>query len=142
MRDLAAQQPIPSPLAGFPSLTAGNTWDAIPVIQKFTLKVSHPPGPSPLASAFEDKSKKPWEEKSEASSHDGDVEDEIDSDEDEGTQTVTKVRSRTSSILTARKKYQSFGVQTDAKEMLSQGVQVSTEENTTRRSSRPRTPSV
>lgn len=141
-KDLAAQQPIPSPLADFPSLTAGNTWDAIPAIQKFTLKVAHPPGPSPLASAFEDKSKKSWEDKSEVSSHDGDVEDEIDSDEDEGTQTVTKVRSRTSSILTARKKYQSFGVQTDAKEMLSQGVQVSTEENTTRRSSRPRTPSV
>ena len=139
-RDFVAQQQIPSPLAGFPPLTAGHTWDGGP-IQKFTFKLAHPPGPTRLASAFEDKSKESLEEKSEASGHDGDVEDEVDSDADEGTQTVTKSRSRTSSISTARKKYRSIGVQTDAKKMRSQAVQVMEENVTARRSSRPRTQS-
>ncbi|KAG1754855.1 glycosyltransferase family 8 protein [Suillus paluster] len=131
-REFGAHQPMPSPLAGFPSLTSGNMWDAVPGIQKFGSKFARPPGPTPLASAFENP-KKPWEEKSEASSHDGDVEDEVDSDRDEGRQTVTKVRSRSSSIATARKKYQSFGVQTDAREMRSQSVQVTTEDAVARR---------
>ncbi|KAJ8597617.1 nucleotide-diphospho-sugar transferase [Rhizopogon salebrosus TDB-379] len=144
-RDFGGQQPMPSPLAGFPSLTAGNMWDAVPGIHKFTSKLARPPGPTPLSSAFGDTPTKPWEEKSEDSSHDGDVEDEIDSgeDEDEDRLTVTKVRSRSSSITTAKKKYQSFGVQTEAKEMRSQSVQVSSEEDTTsRRSSRPRSQSI
>ncbi|KAG1813286.1 nucleotide-diphospho-sugar transferase [Suillus subaureus] len=100
-------QPMPSPLAGFPSLTSGNMWDAVPGIQKFGSKLARPPGPTPLATAFENP-KRPWEEKSEASSHDGDVEDEMDSDEDEGRRTVTE---------------------TDAKEMCTQSVQVSSEED-------------
>ncbi|KAG0707495.1 glycosyltransferase family 8 protein [Suillus ampliporus] len=139
-REFGAHQPMPSPLAGFPSLTSGNMWDAVPGIQKFGSKRARPPGPTPLASAFENP-KKPWEE-SEASSHDGDVEDEMDSDEDESRQTVTKVRSRSSSITTTTKKYQSFGVQTDAKEMRSQSVQFAAEEDAvTRRPLRARTPS-
>ncbi|KAG2350820.1 nucleotide-diphospho-sugar transferase [Suillus weaverae] len=127
-REFGAHQPMPSPLAGFPALTSGNMWDAVPGIHKFTSKLVRPPGPTPLATAFENP-KKPWEEKSEASSHDGDVEDEMDSDEDEGRRTTTEVRSRSSSITTVRKKYQSFGVQTDAKEMRTQSVQVSSEED-------------
>lgn len=127
-REFGAHQPMPSPLAGFPSLTSGNMWDAVPGIHKFTSKLARPPGPTPLATAFENP-KKPWEEKSEASSHDGDVEDEMDSDKDEGMRPVTEVRSRSSSITTVRKKYQSLGVQTDAKEMRTQSVQVSSEED-------------
>lgn len=127
-REFRAHQPMPSPLTGFPSLTSGNMWDAVPGIQKFASKLARPPGPTPLATTFENP-KKPWEEKSEASSHDGDVEDEMDSDKDDGMRTVTEVRSRSSSIATARKKYQSLGVQTDAKEMRTQSVQVSSEEN-------------
>ncbi|KAG1783483.1 hypothetical protein EV702DRAFT_217 [Suillus placidus] len=127
-REFGAHQPMPSPLAGFPSLTSGNIWDAVPGIHKFASKLVRPPGPTPLATAFENP-KKPWEEKSEASNHDGDVEDEMDSDEDEGRRTVIEVRSRSSSIATARKKYQSFGVQTNAKEMRTQSVQVSSEED-------------
>ncbi|KAG2044464.1 hypothetical protein BDR03DRAFT_1004775 [Suillus americanus] len=127
-REFGAHQPMPSPLAGFPSLTSGNIWDAVPGIQKFTSKLARPPGPTPLATAFENP-KRPWEEKSEASSHDGDVEDEMDSDEDEGRGTVTEVRSCSSSIATARKTYRSFGVQTHTKEMRAQSVQVSSEED-------------
>ncbi|KAG2076870.1 hypothetical protein BDR04DRAFT_1089137 [Suillus decipiens] len=127
-REFGVHQPMPSPLAGFPSLTAGNMWDAVPGIQKFASKLARPPGPTPLTTSFENP-KKPWEEKSEASSHDGDVEDEMDSDENEGRRTVTEVRSRSSSIATAKKKYQSFGVQTDAKEMRAQSVQVSSDED-------------
>ncbi|KAG1757148.1 glycosyltransferase family 8 protein [Suillus lakei] len=127
-REFGAHQPMPSPLAGFPSLTPGNMWDAVPGIHKFASKLARPPGPTPLATAFENP-KKPWEEKSEANSHDGDVEDEMDSDEDEGRRTVTEVRSRSSSIATAKKKYQSFGVQTDAKEMRTQSVQVTSDED-------------
>ncbi|KAG2156652.1 glycosyltransferase family 8 protein [Suillus bovinus] len=126
-REFGAHQPMPSPLAGFPSLTqSGNMWDAVPGIHKFASKLARPPGPTPLATAFENP-KKPWEEKSEASSHDGD--DEMDSDEEEGKQTVTEVRSRSSSIATANKKYRSFGVQTDAKEVRTRSVQVSSEED-------------
>ncbi|KAG2155595.1 glycosyltransferase family 8 protein [Suillus clintonianus] len=140
-REFGAHQPMPSPLAGFPSLTSANMWDAVPGIHKFASKLARPPGPTPLATAFENP-KKPWEEKSEASSHDGDVEDEMDSDEDEGKQTVTEVRSRSSSIATAGKKYQSFGVQTDVKEMCSQSVQVVAEEDVgAKRSLRARKPS-
>jgi hypothetical protein len=106
-REFGAHQPMPSPLAGFPSLTSGNMWDAVPGIHKFASKLARPPGPTPLATAFENP-KRPWEEKSEASSHDGDVEDEMDSDEDEGRQTVSE---------------------TDAKEMCTQSVQVSSEED-------------
>ncbi|KAG1775418.1 hypothetical protein EV702DRAFT_1030817 [Suillus placidus] len=106
-REFGAHQPMPSPLAGFPSLTSGNMWDAVPVIHKFASKLVRPPGPTPLATTFENP-KKPWEEKSEASSHDGDVEDEMDSDEDEGRRTVTE---------------------TNAMEMRTQSVQVSSEED-------------
>ncbi|KAG1723438.1 glycosyltransferase family 8 protein, partial [Suillus occidentalis] len=106
-REFGAHQPMPSPLAGFPSLTSGNMWDAVPGIHKFASKLARPPGPTPLATTFENP-KKPWEEKSEASSHDGDVEDEMDSDKDEGMRPVTE---------------------TDAKEMRTQSVQVSSEED-------------
>lgn len=104
-REFGAHQPMPSPLAGFPSLTSGNMWDGVPGIHKFASKLARPPGHTPLATAFENP-KKPWEEKSEASSHDGD--DEMDSDEDEGKRTVTE---------------------TDTKEMCTQSVQVSSEED-------------
>jgi glycogenin glucosyltransferase len=145
-RDFRAQLPMPSPLAGFPSLAGGNMWDAVPGMHKFASKLARPPGPTPLASAFGDMpTTKPWEEKSDASSHDGDIEDEADSDDEgDGRQTVTKGRSRSSSVSTARKKkYKSFGVQTDAKEMYSQSVQVSAEgDPTAKQSSRSRTESV
>ncbi|OAX43045.1 hypothetical protein K503DRAFT_766244 [Rhizopogon vinicolor AM-OR11-026] len=146
-RDFGARLPMPSPLADFPSLTAGNMWDGVPAIHKFASKLARPPGPTPLASAFGATPTNGWEEKSEASSHDGDVEDEMDSDQmdsdNEGRRTVTRGRSRSSSITAAKKKYQSFGVQTDAKEMRSQSVQVSTEEDVAaKQPSMPRTESV
>nr|BDD37072.1 putative glycogenin [Rhizopogon roseolus] len=148
-RDFGAQLPLPSPLAGFPSFPGGNMWDGVPGIHKFASKLARPAGPTPLASAFGDTpTMKPWEEKSATSSDDADVEDEADSssnDEDDDKQTATKGRSRSSSVSTARrkKKYRSFGMQTDVKEMCSQSVQVSAEQDATAKpSSRSRAESV
>ena len=153
---IRAQQAL-SPLQGLPpTLTYANAWDTVPSIQKYASRlVRPPPPPPPLAPAFDDgrrrrgsESYRSWDERTEASSRDGDVEDEGD-DEDEADEpqqaettwdddshkevssTLPKARSRSGSSVSAsyiikgkKKDYRVRGVQTIPREMRSQGVQV------------------
>ncbi|KAF9245777.1 glycosyltransferase family 8 protein [Melanogaster broomeanus] len=115
--------PMPSPLVGFPpSLQSHQPGDSGSSTQRHIHKFTRPaPSPSPLAPAFDDASKKPLQ-RSDTNSHDGDIEDELDSEEE----TLMKLRSRSSSVVTGKRgpKYRSIGVQTDARELLDEGVQV------------------
>ncbi|KAJ7751307.1 glycosyltransferase family 8 protein [Mycena maculata] len=136
-----------SPLGGLPAtLTYGNAWDAVPSIQKYASRlVRPPPSPAPLAPAFEgDRYRKgrSWEDRTEASSMDGDDEDDGDDDDSlvpdkdsdrETTRSSMTVRSRSGSssisasytIKGKKKEYRVRGVQTISPQMRSQGTQVS-----------------
>ncbi|KAJ7619213.1 glycosyltransferase family 8 protein, partial [Mycena polygramma] len=148
-------QPL-SPLGGLPStLTYANAWDTVPSIQKYASRLVRPPqSPPQLAPAFEgDRYRKgrSWEDRTEASSMDGDDEDEGDDDDDsldkpnrargvpdsdaddtdqETSKSSTTVRSRGSSISASynikgkRKEYTVRGVQTISPNYRSQGTQV------------------
>ncbi|KAF9040456.1 nucleotide-diphospho-sugar transferase [Hymenopellis radicata] len=156
-----SSQPL-SPLQGLPiSLTYANAWDSVPSIQKYANRLVRPPQPPPLAPAFDSNEWKrrggrSWDERAEASSRDGDDEDE--GDEEEGTHkpglwaddsdnetTTVKSRSRGSSTSSSyaikgkRQEYRVRGVQTISPVMRSQGVQVSlgTQPSETPRSLRP-----
>lgn len=150
--DRKGPAPVLSPLSGLPfTLTYTNAWDTVPSIQKYASRLARPPPAHPLAPAFDEDGwdkRKSWDDKVEASSRDGDVEDEGDESvdeaalggslwdndtDDEGTR-VSQRRSRRGSSLSGTK-YRSFGVQTILPEMKSQGVQVDTIHSTTDRSS-------
>ncbi|KAH7909801.1 glycosyltransferase family 8 protein, partial [Hygrophoropsis aurantiaca] len=127
---------LPSPLVGFPpSLQYSNSWDAVPSIQKYASRLSLPPQQSlDLGSGSPNGQRRPSNlsrtARSEASSHDGDVEDESDSDEyikgDGSNRGKSRQRSRNSSISKKRRTYRSIGTQTIHKELRSQSVQVGT----------------
>ncbi len=166
---VAASSPSPpssqllSPLQGLPiSLTYANAWDSVPSIQKYANRLVRPPQPLPLAPAFDSiewkrRGGRSWDERTEASSRDGDDEDEGDEEEeithkpglwadDSDNETTTiKSRSRGSStsssyaIKEKGKEYRVRGVQTISPMMRSQGVQVSlgTQPSETPRSLRP-----
>ncbi|EIW87045.1 glycosyltransferase family 8 protein [Coniophora puteana RWD-64-598 SS2] len=109
----------PSPLVGFQVTTQyGNAWDSVASIQKYASRLARP---SPLAPAVDPSQgdHREWEEHSEASSRDGDVEDEGDSEEEGKT---VRQHSRTSSSM-ERKQYRSIGIQTDRTKHVSTGVQ-------------------
>ncbi|SJL06215.1 uncharacterized protein ARMOST_09551 [Armillaria ostoyae] len=137
-----------SPLQGLPiSLTYANAWDNVPSIQKYASRLVRPPV-LPLAPAFESddwrrRGGRSWDDRTEASSRDGDDEDNADDDDEPQTQGLwaedsdnetytSKARSRGSSISstyvskTKKKEYRVRGVQTISPEMRSQGVQVDT----------------
>ncbi|KAG5654682.1 hypothetical protein H0H81_007438 [Sphagnurus paluster] len=141
--------PALSPLVGLPSFAYQNAWDNVPSIKKYASGLVRPPAPRALAPAFDQdgwdrRAIKSWEEKAEASSRDGDVEDEGESDyeqavadsmwddesEPESASALQRRSRRGSSILATRsssevkKNYRDFGVQTAFPEMRTQGVQV------------------
>ncbi|KAJ7103338.1 glycosyltransferase family 8 protein [Mycena belliarum] len=145
-----------SPLHGLPAtLTYANAWDTVPSIQKYASRlVRPPPAPVALAPAFQDDRRRKgrsWDDRTDASSMDGDDEDEGDSDADSmderqraqtgvdssdssraTTPGSTTVRSRsgsssisaTYSIKGKKKEYTVRGVQTISPKMRSQGTQV------------------
>ncbi|KAG6862131.1 hypothetical protein C0995_004213 [Termitomyces sp. Mi166 len=134
---------ILSPLHGLPpSFMYQNAWDTVPSIQKYASRLARPPPTQTLAPAFEEvwegKGKSSWDDRTEASSRDGDVEDEgEDSEEEKTTEEVepkspTQTRSRRGSLVpTIRSvieppRYRDVGVQTEVREMKTQGVQTST----------------
>ena len=117
-RKATSRSPMPSPLVGFP-----------PSLQ------SHYPSDSPLPQRYA--GKVPWSVPSssplglenelggvETSSQDGDIEDEVDSEEE----TVMRSRTRSSSIGMAKRslKHRSIGVQTTPREVREEGIQVTT----------------
>ncbi|KAK0199237.1 glycogenin [Desarmillaria ectypa] len=137
-----------SPLQGLPaSLTYANAWDTVPSIQKYASRLVRSPV-LPLAPAFESedwrrRGGRSWDDRTEASSRDGDDEDNADDDDeapaqglwadDSDNETYTsKARSRGSSISSSyvgkakKKEYRARGVQTISPEVRSQGVQVNT----------------
>ncbi|KAJ7446464.1 glycosyltransferase family 8 protein [Mycena galericulata] len=147
-------QPL-SPLHGLPATLAyGNAWDAVPSIQKYASRlVRTPQSPVPLAPAFEgDRYRKgrSWDNRTEASSMDGDDEDDGDDDDDslddrqraralpdsdsdgDTTKSSTTARSRSGSasisasytIKGKKKEYRVRGIQTISPQMRSQGTQV------------------
>ncbi|KAG6821418.1 hypothetical protein H0H93_014215 [Arthromyces matolae] len=131
--------PVLSPLPGFPtSMTYTNAWDTVPSIQHYAHRLAHPPVQQPLAPAFEEAwgkmSKKSWDERTDVSSMDGDVEDEGDDSEEEKRIAEMKEkkqgRSRRGSsaptIRSERPRYCEVGVQTIQPEMKTQAVQTNT----------------
>ncbi|KAJ7040421.1 glycosyltransferase family 8 protein [Mycena alexandri] len=143
-----------SPLHGLPAtLTYANAWDTVPSIQKYASRLVRPPqSPVPLAPAFEgDRYRKgrSWDDRTEASSMDGDDEDDGEDDDDslddphrargvpdsdsdrDTTKGSTTVRSRGSSISATysikgkKKEYTVRGVQTISPKYRSQGTQAS-----------------
>lgn len=142
-----AHPPALSPLHGLPShLAYANAWDSVPSIQKYASKLVRSPPTAPLAPGFDNggwkkrRGSKSWDDRAEASSRDGDVEDEGDDaenqdqtwDEDSDDEpSKSKRRSRRGSLASTtkfkRKDYSEAGVQTIPREKREQGVQVSTE---------------
>ncbi|KAK0198896.1 glycogenin [Armillaria mellea] len=145
---LSSRSQTLSPLQGLPfSLTYANAWDNVPSIQKYASRLVRPPV-MPLAPAFESddwrrRGGRSWDDRTEASSRDGDDEDNADDDDEPQTQGLwaedsdnetytSKARSRGSSVSstyvskTKKKEYRVRGVQTISPEMRSQGVQVDT----------------
>ncbi|KAK0465623.1 glycogenin [Desarmillaria tabescens] len=137
-----------SPLQGLPaSLTYANAWDTVPSIQKYASRLVRSPV-LPLAPAFESddwrrRGGRSWDDRTEASSRDGDDEDNADDDDEAPAQSLwaedsdnethtSKARSRGSSVSSGyvskakKKEYRVRGVQTISPEMRSQGVQVDT----------------
>ncbi|KAG6817756.1 hypothetical protein H0H87_004547 [Tephrocybe sp. NHM501043] len=137
--------PILSPLHGLPpSFIYPNAWDTVPSIQKYAERLVRPPATQTLAPAFEEvwdkKQKGTWDERVEASSRDGDVEDEGEnSDEERPTadtwenekepESSKQRHSRRGSSATVPKshvkvpRYREVGVQTIIREMKEQSVQ-------------------
>jgi glycogenin len=151
--------PVLSPLSGLPfTLTYTNAWDTVPSIQKYASRLVRPPAPRPLAPAFDEdgwEKRKSWDDKAEASSRDGDVEDEgdesvdehapsgslWDDDSDGQTTKVSRRPSRRGSNVSAtdavrgKRQYREFGVQTIPRETKNQSVQVNTIHSKTDKSS-------
>ncbi|KAF9225436.1 nucleotide-diphospho-sugar transferase [Gyrodon lividus] len=132
----ALRSPMPSPLVGFPpSFQSHHLWDGGSFNQRYANKFTRPaPSPSPLAPAFGNASKKHLE-RSDTNSQDGDVEDELDSEEE----ALMKSRSRSSSVGAKRDlNYCSMGVQTDTRELRDEGVQATAVSEPAEKWNRPR----
>ncbi|KAF9074799.1 hypothetical protein BDP27DRAFT_1213603 [Rhodocollybia butyracea] len=140
--------PLPK---GLPiTLSYANAWDTVPSIQRYASRlVRSPPAPPPLPSFDDDdyrRGRKSWDERTEASSRDGDDEDNTDTDD--GAPVVSRLAdsdddtsisggtghswSRRGSLVSAsygiktkKKEYRVRGVQTISPEMREQAVQVS-----------------
>ncbi|KAG6914634.1 hypothetical protein DXG01_016195 [Tephrocybe rancida] len=139
---------ILSPLQGLPpSFVYPNAWDNVPSIQKYASRLARPPVAPSLAPAFEEvwekKQKSSWDDRAEASSRDGDVEDEGEDSEEEKPVADTwadekepgsakQRRSRRGSSAPGFRtpdkspQYRDFGVQTIIREMKEQSVQTIT----------------
>ena len=144
---------IPPPsMGGFPSSKSyKNAWDAVPSIQRYAANLVKPPAiptnspPTvfigPPGSRRRSNSYRSRGEQSDANSMDGDVEDEVDDDDEsrtaggrlsgsehddlESDDRQTRSRSGSASKGSKKKEYRSYGVQTIPKEVRSIGVQVS-----------------
>ncbi|TFK36953.1 hypothetical protein BDQ12DRAFT_686149 [Crucibulum laeve] len=142
-----------SPLHGLPgSLTYMNAWDTVPSIQKYASKLVRPTPPPPLltpsfdSDGWRDARRKSWDERTEASSRDGDDEDNADDEDDDdfrprsgnwdddSDDEAAKKRSRRGSTASAsyttkakKKEYRSRGVQTVRREKRHQGIQAAAE---------------
>ncbi|KAG6840909.1 hypothetical protein C0991_003251 [Blastosporella zonata] len=132
---------ILSPLHGLPSsFIYENAWDNVPSIQKYASRLVRPPATQTLAPAFEEvwekKQKNTWDDRAEASSRDGDVEDEGEDSQDEKPvedawerETAKQRRSRRGSsapgVQSPEKvpRYRDAGVQTIIREMKEQSMQ-------------------
>jgi glycogenin glucosyltransferase len=116
-RKAAFRSPMPSPLIGFPpSLRSHHPSDRL--LQRHVGGVPWPvPSSSPLGPEN-------GLDRVETTSQDGDVEDEVDSEEE----TMMRLRLRSSSIEMAKRtlKYRSIGVQTDPRDLREEGIQVTT----------------
>ncbi|KXN88765.1 Glycogenin-1 [Leucoagaricus sp. SymC.cos] len=132
-----------SPIQKTPtSLSYSNAWDIDPSIQNYASRLVRPPpapsGRPPGVDLWGNHGYKNWDEKSEASSRDGDDEDEGDEEEgrdvDSDDERRSRPRARSSSPAedtrqaqkSLQKSYRSLGVQTIPREKRSQSVQVST----------------
>ncbi|KAG6380868.1 glycosyltransferase family 8 protein [Boletus reticuloceps] len=117
-RKTTFRSPMPSPLVGFPPSLLSQYPQDSPFPQKYAGGVPlSAPSPSPLGLGNE-------LDTEETSSQDGDVEDEVDSEEE----TQMRPRMRSSSIGMAKRtrKYRSIGVQTDPRDLREEGIQVTT----------------
>ncbi|KAF5384986.1 hypothetical protein D9615_001307 [Tricholomella constricta] len=147
----ARSVPVLSPLYGLPSsLAYPNAWDNIPSIQKYASKLVRPAAPRTLAPAFDDdnwdkRASSSWDDKADASSRDGDVEDEgedsadeqaageslLDDDSEPESAKALQRRSRRGSSVSMTRtiseakegQYRDVSVQTITREMREQGVQ-------------------
>ncbi|KAE9400610.1 hypothetical protein BT96DRAFT_1097333 [Gymnopus androsaceus JB14] len=149
-RVFPASDPTP-PTWGLPTtLSYANAWDTVPSIQRYASRLVRPPPPPPPAVPFDSedyrRGRKSWDDRTEASSRDGDDEDNTDSDDDEPvvsrladsdnetsvSGSTSRTRSRRGSSVSAsygikakKKEYRVRGVQTISPEMKEQAVQVS-----------------
>ncbi|KAJ7070853.1 glycogenin, partial [Mycena amicta] len=127
-----------SPLGGLPATLAyANAWDTVPSIQKYASRlVRPPPSPMTLAPAFDDdryRKGRSWDDRTEASSMDGDDEDDGEDDEsrsavsesDRETTSSTATISASYSYKAKKKVYTVRGVQTVSPKYRSQATQVS-----------------
>ena len=115
-RRVTFRSPMPSPLAGFPPSFQPHYRSDGQFQQRQASRIMWSvPSSSPLGLRNELAGV-------ETGSRDGDVEDEVDSEEE------TMMKSRSSSIEMAKRipKYRSIGVQTDPRELCGEGVQVMT----------------
>lgn len=149
--------PMPSPTIGFPSSKGySNAWDSVASIQRYASRLVKPPPPpvqAPISwsSRRRSDSYRSRGERSDASSIDGDVEDEVD-DEDEGgngplsgnevmdvdkkdtgkgkreksgTKSPPSASGSSTRSKSGKRDYRSFGVQTIPKDVRSVAVQAS-----------------
>lgn len=141
----------PLPPKGLPAnLAYANAWDTVPSIQRYASRLVRQPPPPPPPAPFDSedyrRGRKTWDDRTEASSRDGDDEDNTDSDDDEPvvsrladsddetslSGSTNRTRSRRGSSVSAsygvkakKKEYRVRGVQTISPEMREQAVQVS-----------------
>ncbi|KAF7311067.1 putative glycosyltransferase family 8 protein GLGEN [Mycena chlorophos] len=142
------RQPMLSPLPlGLPATLAyANAWDTVPSIQKYASRLARPPHPP--ASPFPEDPRRRWDDRTEASSMDGDDEDEGEEDDDDESRSglsesdretaATSTASRSSRIsatysfkskVVPKEEYKQYtvrGVQTITPRYRSQGTQVNT----------------
>ncbi|KAJ4485842.1 glycogenin [Lentinula aciculospora] len=147
------QEVFSLPSKGLPATLAyANAWDTVPSIQRYASRLVRPPPPQPAPLPFDSedyrhyrRGNKSWDERTDASSRDGDDEDNTDTDDDEPvvsrladsdnetsvSGSSSRTRSRRSSLSASyggkskKKEYRVRGVQTISPEMREQAVQVS-----------------
>ncbi|KAI5115180.1 hypothetical protein M0805_004852, partial [Coniferiporia weirii] len=151
-RKAETRSPISSPPSGFPGARGySNAWDSVPSIKKYAARLAAPslalptlgsPRVRPRSDSYKSRT-----EQSDASSMDGDVEDEVDDDDSDaeennrlsGEERPDKGKSRSdrlkggilsppsgsSRFQSGKRGYRSYGVQTVPKDVRSVAVQVS-----------------
>ena len=118
-RKAAFRSPMPSPLVGFPPSLQSHYSSDRPLQRQ--RHVGGVPRPVPSSSSLGPEN---GLDRVETTSQDGDVEDEVDSEEE----IATRSRTRSSSIemVNHSLKYRSIGVQTDPRDLREEGIQVMT----------------